>query len=185
MLVWLSDYLIQFDNNFTVLQYITVRGIFSILTALGVSLIIGPTMIRRLNYHQIGQVVREDGPETHFSKAGTPTMGGALILVSIAMSTLLWSDLTNHYVWIILLVTILFGTVGWVDDYRKVFEQDPAGLSPRWKYFWQSVIGLTAAIVLYYTALSSVEIQYIVPYFKDVAIDLGIFYIAISYFLIV
>jgi phospho-N-acetylmuramoyl-pentapeptide-transferase len=112
-------------------------------------------------------------------------MGGALILVSIAMSTLLWSDLTNHYVWIILLVTILFGTVGWVDDYRKVFEQDPAGLSPRWKYFWQSVIGLTAAIVLYYTALSSVEIQYIVPFFKDVAIDLGIFYIAISYFVIV
>ena len=185
MLVWLSDYLIQFDNNFTVLQYITVRGIFSILTALGVSLIIGPTMIRRLNYHQIGQVVREDGPETHFSKAGTPTMGGALILVSIAMSTLLWSDLTNHYVWIILLVTILFGTVGWVDDYRKVFQQDPAGLSPRWKYFWQSVIGLTAAIVLYYTALSSVEIQYIVPFFKDVAIDLGIFYVVISYFVIV
>ena len=185
MLVWLSDYLIQFDNNFTVLQYITVRGIFSILTALGISLIIGPTMIRRLNYHQIGQVVREDGPETHFSKAGTPTMGGALILVSIAMSTLLWSDLTNHYVWIILLVTILFGTVGWVDDYRKVFQQDPAGLSPRWKYFWQSVIGFTAAIVLYYTALSSVEIQYIVPFFKDVAIDLGIFYVVISYFVIV
>ena len=185
MLVWLSDYLIQFDNNFTVLQYITVRGIFSILTALGISLIIGPTMIRRLNYHQIGQVVREDGPETHFSKAGTPTMGGALILVSIAMSTLLWSDLTNHYVWITLLVTILFGTVGWVDDYRKVFEQDPAGLSPRWKYFWQSVIGLTAAIVLYYTALSSVEIHYIVPFFKDVAIDLGIFYVVISYFVIV
>ena len=185
MLVWLSDYLIQFDNNFTVLQYITVRGIFSILTALGVSLIIGPTMIRQLNYHQIGQVVREDGPETHFSKAGTPTMGGALILVSIAMSTLLWSDLTNHYVWIILLVTILFGTVGWVDDYRKVFQQDPAGLSPRWKYFWQSVIGFTAAIVLYYTAPSSVEIQYIVPFFKDVAIDLGIFYVVISYFVIV
>ena len=185
MLVWLSDYLIQFDNNFTVLQYITVRGIFSILTALGISLIIGPTMIRRLNYHQIGQVVREDGPETHFSKAGTPTMGGALILVSIAMSTLLWSDLTNHYVWITLLVTILFGTVGWVDDYRKVFEQDPAGLSPRWKYFWQSVIGFTAAIVLYYTAPSSVEIQYIVPFFKDVAIDLGIFYVVISYFVIV
>jgi phospho-N-acetylmuramoyl-pentapeptide-transferase len=112
-------------------------------------------------------------------------MGGALILVSIAMSTLLWSDLTNHYVWIILLVTILFGTVGWVDDYRKVFQQDPAGLSPRWKYFWQSVIGFTAAIVLYYTAPSSVEIQYIVPFFKDVAIDLGIFYVVISYFVIV
>ena len=105
MLVWLSDYLMQYDNNFAVLQYITVRGIFSVLTALFVSLIIGPYMIRRLNYHQIGQVVRDDGPETHFSKAGTPTMGGALILVSITASTLLWSDLTNHYVWIVLLVT--------------------------------------------------------------------------------
>ena len=185
MLVWLSDYLIQFDNNFTVLQYITVRGIFSILTALGVSLIIGPSMIRRLNYHQIGQVVREDGPETHFSKAGTPTMGGALILITIALSTLLWSDLTNHYVWTILLVTILFGVVGWVDDYRKIFQQDATGLPARWKYFWQSVIGLTAAIVLYYTALSPVETQYIVPFFKDIAIDIGIFYIVISYFVIV
>ena len=185
MLVWLSDYLIQIDNNFTVLQYITVRGIFSILTALGVSLIIGPSMIRRLNYHQIGQVVREDGPETHFSKAGTPTMGGALILITIALSTLLWSDLTNHYVWTILLVTILFGVVGWVDDYRKIFQQDSTGLSARWKYFWQSVIGLTAAIVLYYTALSPVETQYIVPFFKDIAIDIGIFYIVISYFVIV
>ena len=107
MLVWISDYLIQFDNSFSVLQYITVRGIFSILTALGISLLIGPTMIRRLNYHQIGQVVRDDGPETHFSKAGTPTMGGALILVSIALSTLLWSDLSNHYVWVTLLVTLL------------------------------------------------------------------------------
>ena len=124
MLVWLSDYLIQFDNSFSVIQYITVRGIFSILTALGISLLIGPTMIRRLNYHQIGQVVRDDGPETHFSKAGTPTMGGALILVSIALSTLLWSDLRNHYVWIVLLVTVLFGAIGWVDDYRKVLEQN-------------------------------------------------------------
>ena len=109
MLVWLSDFLMQFDSNFAVLQYITVRGIFSVLTALGVSLLIGPTMIRRLNYHQIGQVVRDDGPETHFSKAGTPTMGGALILVSIAMSTLLWSDLSNHYVWVVLLVTLRSG----------------------------------------------------------------------------
>jgi phospho-N-acetylmuramoyl-pentapeptide-transferase len=185
MLVWLSDYLIQLDSSFAVIQYITVRGIFSVLTALGVSLLIGPTMIKRLNYHQIGQVVRDDGPETHFSKAGTPTMGGALILVSIAMSTLLWSDLSNHYVWIVLLVTIFFGAVGWVDDYRKVFEQNPKGLSAGWKYFWQSVIGLIAAIVLYYTAFGAVEVEYIIPFFKDVAIDLGIFYIVISYFMIV
>jgi len=185
MLVWLSDYLIQFDSNFAVLEYITVRGIFSILTAMAVSLLIGPWMIRRLNYHQIGQVVRDDGPESHFSKAGTPTMGGALILVSIAFSTLLWSDLSNHYVWIVLLVTVLFGAVGWVDDYRKVFEKNTIGLSARWKYFWQSLIGLAAAIVLYYTAQSPVETLYIVPFFKDVAIDIGVLYIVISYFMIV
>lgn len=185
MLVWLSDYLMQLNSNFAVLQYITVRGIFSILTAMAVSLLVGPWMIRRLNYHQIGQVVRDDGPESHFSKAGTPTMGGALILVSIAISTLLWSDLSNHYVWIVLLVTLAFGAVGWVDDYRKVFEQNTVGLSARWKYFWQSLIGLTAAIVLYYTAQSPVETQYIVPFFKDVAVDVGVLYIVITYFMIV
>ena len=185
MLVWLSDYLMQLNSNFAVLQYITVRGIFSILTAMAVSLLVGPWMIRRLNYHQIGQVVRDDGPESHFSKAGTPTMGGALILVSIAISTLLWSDLSNHYVWIVLLVTVAFGAVGWVDDYRKVFEQNTVGLSARWKYFWQSLIGLTAAIVLYYTAQSPVETQYIIPFFKDVAVDVGLLYIVITYFMIV
>ncbi len=185
MLVWLSDYLIQFDNIFSVLQYITVRGIFSILTALGISLLIGPTMIRRLNYHQIGQVVRDDGPQSHLSKAGTPTMGGALILVSIALSTLLWADLANHYVWVVLLVTVLFGAIGWVDDYRKVFRQNTAGLSARWKLFWQTSIGLVAAIALYYTAFSPVETSYIVPFFKDVSINIGIIYIALSCFIIV
>ncbi len=185
MLVWLSDYLILFDNSFSVIQYITVRGIFSILTALGISLIIGPAMIRRLNYHQVGQVVRDDGPETHFSKAGTPTMGGALILVSIAFSTLLWADLKNHYVWVVLLVTVLFGAIGWVDDYRKVLEQDTAGISARWKLFWQTSIALAAATTLYYTAISSVEISYIVPFFKDVAINTGIVYIVVSCFIIV
>ena len=143
MLVWFSDYLMQFNPDFGVLQYITVRGIFSVLTALFVSLIIGPYLIDKLQYHQIGQVVRDDGPETHFSKAGTPTMGGALILVSIAISTLLWSNLNNHYVWVLLSVTLLFGGVGWVDDYRKVFDGNSAGLSAKWKYFWQSLIGLS------------------------------------------
>ncbi len=185
MLVWLSDYLIQFDNSFSVLQYITVRGIFSILTALGISLLIGPTMIRRLNYHQIGQVVRDDGPQTHLSKAGTPTMGGALILVSIALSTLLWSDLSNHYVWVTLLVTMLYGAIGWVDDYRKVFRKNTAGLSARWKLLWQTIIGLAAATTLYYTAFSTVETSYIVPFFKDVSISIGILYIAFSCFCIV
>ncbi|HAT27567.1 MAG TPA: phospho-N-acetylmuramoyl-pentapeptide-transferase [Gammaproteobacteria bacterium] len=185
MLVWLSDYLMQINSNFAVLQYITVRGIFSILTAMAVSLLIGPWIIRRLNYHQIGQVVRDDGPESHFRKAGTPTMGGVLILVSIAISTLLWSDLSNHYVWTVMLVTVAFGAVGWVDDYRKVFEQNTVGLSARWKYFWQSLIGLAAAIFLYYSAQSPVETQYIIPFFKDVAIDVGVLYIVITYFMIV
>ena len=185
MLVWLSDYLMQIDSSFAVIQYITVRGIFSVLTALGFSLLIGPFMIRRLNYHQIGQVVRDDGPETHLSKAGTPTMGGALILVAIVTSTLLWADLSNHYVWIVLLVTVLYGAIGWVDDYRKVFEQNPKGLSPRWKLIWQTLIGLAAAIVLYYTAYSPVEVQYIIPFFKDVALDFGVLFIAISCLMIV
>ena len=185
MLVWLSDYLMRFDSNFAVLQYITVRGIFSVLTALGTALIIGPYLIRRLNSRHIGQVVRADGPSSHLNKAGTPTMGGGLILMSIAVSTLLWSDLQNHYVWIVLLVTLLFGAVGWMDDRRKLSSRDPAGLSPRWKYLWQSVLGLGAAGVLYLSAPGAVELQYIVPFFKDVAVDTGLFYILISYIVIV
>lgn len=185
MLVWLSTYLTQFDNGFAVFQYITVRGIFSILTALAISLVIGPMMIRQLVSLQIGQVVRDDGPESHLSKAGTPTMGGALILVSVAVSTLLWSDLSNHYVWTTLIVTLLYGAIGWVDDYRKVYEKNPKGLSARWKYFWQSVIGLGAATYLYLTAIGPAETHYIIPFFKDVSINVGIFYIVISYFVIV
>jgi len=185
MLVWLSDYLMQFNSAFAVLQYITVRGIFSVLTALGVSLLVGPILIRALNANQIGQVIRDDGPQSHLSKAGTPTMGGALILVGITVSTLLWSDLTNHYVWVLLLVTLSFGAVGWVDDYRKVFRKNAVGLPARWKYFWQSLIGIAAAVVLYKSALGPAETQYILPFFKSVALDLGLFYIVISYFFIV
>ncbi len=185
MLMWLSEHLARIDGNFAVLQYITVRAIFSILTALCVSLVVGPFLIRRLSRRRIGQVVREDGPESHRSKQGTPTMGGALILVSIAASALLWSDLGNHYVWVALLVALLFGAVGWVDDYRKVREGSAKGLAPRWKYFWQSVIGLAAAAVLYWTAPGAAEVEYIVPFFKDVAIDAGPLYIAVSYLVIV
>lgn len=185
MLVWLSDYLMQFNSAFAVLQYITVRGIFSVLTALGVSLLVGPILIRALNANQIGQVIRDDGPQSHLSKAGTPTMGGVLILVGITVSTLLWSDLTNHYVWVLLLVTLAFGAVGWVDDYRKVFRKNAVGLPARWKYFWQSLIGIAAAVVLYKSALGPAETQYILPFFKSVALDLGFFYIVISYFFIV
>ena len=185
MLVWLSDYLMQFNSAFAVLQYITVRGIFSVLTALGVSLLVGPILIRALNANQIGQVIRDDGPQSHLSKAGTPTMGGVLILVGITVSTLLWSDLTNTYVWVLLLVTLAFGAVGWVDDYRKVFRKNAVGLPARWKYFWQSLIGIAAAVVLYKSALGPAETQYILPFFKSVALDLGLFYIVISYFFIV
>jgi len=156
-----------------------------VLTALGVSLLVGPILIRALNANQIGQVIRDDGPQSHLSKAGTPTMGGALILVGITVSTLLWSDLTNHYVWVLLLVTLAFGAVGWVDDYRKVFRKNAIGLPARWKYFWQSLIGVAAAVILYKSALGPAETQYIFPFFKSVALDLGLFYIVISYFFIV
>lgn len=185
MLVLLSEYLAQFYSGFTVFQYITVRTIMGVLTALVVALMVGPTMIRRLSIRQIGQVVRSDGPESHLSKAGTPTMGGALILVGIALSSLLWADLRNSYVWVALAVTLAFGAVGWVDDYRKVFRKDPTGLPARWKYFWQSAIGLSAAIYLYMTATDPVQTAYIIPFFKDVSLNVGILYIVISYFVIV
>ncbi|MGM0632662.1 MAG: phospho-N-acetylmuramoyl-pentapeptide-transferase [Pseudomonadota bacterium] len=185
MLVWLSDYLAQYNSAFTVIQYITVRGILGILTALLTALLIGPAMIRRLNRHQIGQVVRDDGPESHFSKAGTPTMGGALILVSVAFSTLLWADLGSHYVWVVLLVTLLFGAIGWVDDHRKVVKKDPRGLPARWKYFWQSVIGISAAAFLYMSATDPAQTAYIVPFFKGISLDVGILFVVITYFVIV
>lgn len=185
MLVWLAEYLTQIHSGFAVFQYITVRGIMGILTALIVALLVGPAMIRRLNHHQIGQVVRNDGPQSHLSKAGTPTMGGALILVGITLSTLLWADLRNTYVWVVMLVTLLFGAVGWVDDYRKVFRKDPRGLPARWKYLWQSVIGLAAALFLYYTATDPVQTAYIVPFFKDVSLDVGLLFVVVTYFVIV
>lgn len=185
MLVLLAEYLTQIHSGFAVFQYITVRGIMGILTALIVALLVGPAMIRRLNHHQIGQVVRDDGPQSHLSKAGTPTMGGALILVGITFSTLLWADLRNTYVWVVMLVTLLFGAVGWVDDYRKVFRKDPRGLPARWKYLWQSAIGLAAALFLYYTATDPVQTAYIVPFFKDVSLDVGWLFVVVTYFVIV
>ncbi len=185
MLVWLADYLSQYIDGLGVFRYLTLRGILGVLTALAISLIMGPVMISKLRYYQIGQAVRDDGPESHFSKAGTPTMGGALILVSIALATLLWSDLGNRYVWIVLLTTLAFGAIGWVDDWRKVVEKNPKGLPARWKYFWQSIAGFAAAMVLYKTAQSPQETQLIVPFFKHVVIDLGPWYILLTYFVIV
>ena len=122
MLILLAEYLQQYISAFAVFQYLTLRGILSVMTALLISLLIGPWVIRKLNYYQVGQSIRDDGPQTHLVKSGTPTMGGVLILLSIFISTLLWSDLSNRYVMAILFITLSFGLIGWVDDYRKVIE---------------------------------------------------------------
>ncbi|MGB1158115.1 MAG: phospho-N-acetylmuramoyl-pentapeptide-transferase [Porticoccaceae bacterium] len=185
MLLWLADYLSQFYSPFSVIQYLTLRGILAVMTALLISLIAGPVVIRQLNRLQMGQAIRSDGPKTHLSKVGTPTMGGALILLSIFISSLLWSDLSNRYVWVVMAVTLAFGAIGWVDDYRKVVAKDPRGLTARWKYFWQSVVGLAAALFLYYSAQSPAELALIVPLFKDVALHMGPLFIVLTYFVIV
>lgn len=185
MLYHLAQYLQEYYSGFNVFNYLTMRAILGVLTALVISLVVGPTMIRKLSAFKIGQTVRDDGPETHFSKAGTPTMGGALILVAIAVSTLLWADLGNRYVWVVLSVTFVFGIIGWVDDYKKLVKQDPKGLIARYKYFWQSACALTVAIYLFKTA-TPVETALIVPFFKNVAIPLGVVsYVLFTYFVIV
>jgi phospho-N-acetylmuramoyl-pentapeptide-transferase len=185
MLLELFQRLSEVNPDFSVFAYITLRGILSALTALAISLLLGPSFIRRLVKGQVGQPIRELGPKSHFAKAGTPTMGGALILFAIVLSTLLWSDLNNRYVWVVLLVTLAFGLIGFVDDYKKLVLQDSKGLSARWKYLAQSVAGLAAAIYLYSSAESPAETELIVPFFKDIVIPLGIGYILVTYFFIV
>lgn len=185
MLLHLANFLAQYQTAFQVFNYLTLRVILAALTALMICLWLGPWVIRRLVEGQIGQAVRDDGPQSHLSKAGTPTMGGVMILLAIAISTLVWGDLTNHYVWVVLAVTLGFGAIGWVDDYRKVVEKNPRGLPARWKYFWQSVVGLGAAVVLYMTAATPVETSLLVPLFKEIALPLGVFYIVLTYFVIV
>jgi phospho-N-acetylmuramoyl-pentapeptide-transferase len=185
VLVYLADYLSHFHSGFNVFQYLTLRTILGALTALLISFLVGPWMIRHLSFRQIGQQVRSDGPETHFSKAGTPTMGGALILVAIAVSTLLWADLANRYVWVVLLVTLAFGVIGWVDDYRKIVYGNSKGLSARAKYSWQSLAALAAGLYLFLYAQSPLETQLFVPFFKDVAVALGSWYVVLVYFVVV
>ncbi|NIR28608.1 MAG: phospho-N-acetylmuramoyl-pentapeptide-transferase [Gammaproteobacteria bacterium] len=185
MLLWLTEFLERYHSGFNVFQYLTLRAILGVLTALAISLIVGPVMIRRLGKYQIGQAVRAEGPEAHLTKAGTPTMGGALILVSIAFTTLAWADLTNRFIWVALIVTMLFGAIGWVDDYRKLVQGDPRGLPARYKYLWQSLIGLGCAVFLYLTASNPAETQLIVPFFKNVAVPLGAAFVVLTYFVIV
>ncbi len=190
MLLWLTEYLAQYHSGFAVFQYLTLRAILGAMTALVISLMLGPWMIERLRVMKFGQAIRTDGPQSHLSKAGTPTMGGALILVAIFASTLLWANLENRYVWIVLGVTMIFGAVGWVDDYRKVVEKNSRGLPARWKYFWQSVAGLGAAILLYGsvqgTPAEITQTTLIVPFFKHATIDLGpVLFVVLAYFVIV
>jgi phospho-N-acetylmuramoyl-pentapeptide-transferase len=185
MLFWLAEQLKEHIHGFAVFQYLTLRAILGVLTALGISLLCGPWFIRRLSELKIGQSVRTDGPQSHLVKSGTPTMGGALILTGIFASTLLWSDLSNRYVWVVMIVTAVFGAVGWVDDYRKVAKKDSRGLPARWKYFWQSVAGIGAASYLYFTAGNASEVQLFIPFFKNVALNLGPFFIIFAYFVIV
>jgi phospho-N-acetylmuramoyl-pentapeptide-transferase len=178
---WLSEYY----SGFNVFQYLTLRAILAALTALAISLLVGPKMIRWLAEYQVGQRVRSDGPQTHLSKAGTPTMGGALILAAIVASTLLWADLANRFVWVVLLVTAAFGLIGFWDDYLKLVVGNSRGLIARYKYFWQSVAGLGAALALYFTAQAPADTTLYVPFFKHVVIPLGVLFIPLTYLVIV
>jgi len=185
MLYHLFEALTENYSFFNVFRYLTLRAILGVLTALAISFIIGPAIIRKLTEIRFGQTVRDDGPQSHLVKAGTPTMGGALILIAVFASTLLWADLTNRFVWAVLFTTGAFGAIGWVDDYKKIVNQNPRGIGAKQKYFWQSVSGLAVALFLYYTARTPAETQLIVPLFKNVVLDLGPFYIVLAYFVIV
>jgi phospho-N-acetylmuramoyl-pentapeptide-transferase len=185
MLLHLTEYLTQYYSGFNVFQYLTLRAILGVLTALAISFMVGPVLIRKLTTHQIGQTIRTDGPQSHLDKSGTPTMGGTLIVVAIAISTLLWSDLGNRFVWVVLLTLLLFAAIGFLDDFIKLVRKDPNGLKSRYKYLLQSIAALGIAVYLYLTAQAAVETQLIVPFFKDILIPLGGFYVVLVYFVIV
>lgn len=185
MMLLIGQWLTELDPGFGVLQYITVRAIFAALTALIICLLVGPRLIRWLTEAKIGQSVRDDGPQSHLVKAGTPTMGGAMIILAVALSTLLWSDLSVRQVWIILFVSIGFGAIGWVDDYRKVVLSNSVGLTAREKLIWQTLVAGTAVIVLYLTASERAELELIVPFFKNAVIYLGWMFIPFTFLVIV
>lgn len=185
MLLWLTEYLAQFDSGFNVFGYLTLRIILGVLTSLFVSFVFGSSLIRYLKNKQIGQSVRDDGPETHLVKSGTPTMGGVLILVSITFSILCWADISNRYVLLVISVTLLFGVIGLIDDYRKVIHKNPKGLSARYKYVAQSIVGFGTAIYLYQSATLPAETQLIIPFVKSVVFDMGWLYVVLAYFVIV
>jgi len=185
MMLLLGEWLSFIDPGFEVVQYITVRAIFAALTALVICLVVGPILIRWLTAAKIGQSVRSDGPQTHLVKAGTPTMGGAMIIVAVALSTLLWSNLMVKQVWIILFVTVGFGVIGWVDDYRKVVLSNSVGLTAREKLLWQTIVAGVAVVVLYITASERAELELLIPFFKDVGVFLGWLFIPFAFLVIV
>ena len=186
MLHWLAQQLAAYQSGFNVFSYLTLRGVLAVSSSLLLSLWIGPGMIRKLSRYQIGQQVRDDGPKTHLKKAGTPTMGGALILVSVVVTTLLWGDLSNRFVWVVLIVTVAFGAIGWIDDYRKVVHRNPKGLSAKVKFFWQSVFGVAAACFIAFSTNLPAQTEFIVPFFKQVTYPLGVVgFVILTYFVIV
>ncbi|MGH8460230.1 MAG: phospho-N-acetylmuramoyl-pentapeptide-transferase [Stenotrophobium sp.] len=185
MFLYLAEFLKHYVSGFNVFSYLTVRAVLGILTAMIISLALGPTMIERLYRFKFGQPVRSDGPQSHLKKTGTPTMGGVLILAAITVSTLLWANLDNHFVWCALLVTVAFGAVGFADDYIKIKYKDPKGLPARKKYFWLSLAGLGVSVLLYVTAKTPVETTLIVPFIKSITIPLGAFFVIWSYLVIV
>ncbi|HWI12939.1 MAG TPA: phospho-N-acetylmuramoyl-pentapeptide-transferase [Burkholderiales bacterium] len=186
MLLELAQWLAKDVRAFNVFSYITLRAVLACLTALVISFILGPYVIRKLTTMKIGQAVRSDGPQTHLTKAGTPTMGGALIVMSVAITTLLWADLQNRFVWIVLWVMLAFACIGWIDDYRKVVERNPKGLSAKSKFLWQSIFGIGAAWYIAYSTGLPAQTQFIVPFVKEVAYPLGgIGFIGMTYFVIV
>ena len=208
MLLWLAEYFKQDLGTLRVFTFITFRAVFATLTALAIGLLSGPAVIRMLTRLKVGQAVRTDGPQTHLIKSGTPTMGGALILISIGVSTLLWADWSNRFIWPVLVVTLGYGAIGWVDDYRKVVYKDPEGMRSREKYFWQSLIGIAAALYLAFSVSAPTNAKVwmlflewvqsgfnldlppkadlIVPFFKTISYPLGVWgFIALTYFVIV
>ncbi len=185
MLYHLLDWLANDYNFLNVFRYLTLRAILGVLTALGICFLIGPAIIRKLTVQKLGQTVRSDGPQTHLVKAGTPTMGGLLILIAIVVATLLWADLRNRFVWIALLTTVAFGAIGFVDDYLKIIHKNPRGIGARAKFFWQTVAGLGAAYALYTLARVPAETQLLFPVFKNLFIDLGPWFILWGYLVIV
>ncbi len=185
MLLWLSEWLANYFHMFHAFQYLTLRAILGTLTALAMALFLGPTIIRRLSLHHVGQVVRDDGPKSHFSKAGTPTMGGTLVIISITLATLLWSDLSNPYIWVVLAVMIGFGGIGYWDDYRKLVLKHSRGMPAKQKYLAQSLLGFGAAAYLYFSATTPAQTELLIPFFKNITITLGPWFILLTYFVIV